>query len=208
MIIRKAKTTELQQCIELLQDAFNGYAFFEIYVDDVKRRKKFFLSMMKIWMKNSFRYGTVLVCEDNEKIISVAVLKASQDKEIDFFDFSLQSLYSVLLGGFQATKAFRHMCEVSDKACHSLPDPKWHLVLLAVSSHSKGQGIGSKMLHDCILPYIAENGGGLLTFNTNAEINRAFYKKNGFEEFDVDTLNENGKEIGNWSYKRMIDACR
>ena len=64
------------------------------------------------------------------------------------------------------------------------------------------------MLHDCILPYIAENGGGLLTFNTNAEINRAFYKKNGFEEFDVDTLNENGKEIGNWSYKRMIDACR
>ena len=156
-IFRKAKVTELQQCAELLQDAFNGYAFFDIYVDDVERRKNFFWSMMKIWMKK--------------------------------------------------TKAFRHMCQVADKACHDLPDPKWHLVLLAVSSHSKGQGIGSKMLHDCILPYIAKNGGGLLTFNTNEEVNRTFYKKNGFEEFDIDTLHENGKEIGNWSYKRMIDAC-
>ena len=38
-----------------------------------------------------------------------------------------------LVGGKKATKAFLNMCEVLDTACHTLPSPKWHLVLLAVS---------------------------------------------------------------------------
>ena len=67
-------------------------------------------------------------------------------------------------------------------------NPKWHLVLLAVQSCSKRCGIGSEMLQKCIIPYIKSNGGGVLTFNTNVEGNRAFYKKNGFEEFDIKTI--------------------
>ncbi len=36
--------------------------------------------MMDVWVKNSFKYGTVLVGEEDENI--VAVLKAPNDNEI------------------------------------------------------------------------------------------------------------------------------
>lgn len=86
-------------------------------------------------------------------------------------------MQAILEAGIKNTKAFLHMCEMSDKACHLIPDSKWHLVLLAVQSCSKRCGIGSEMLQKCIIPYIKSNGGGVLTFNTNVEGNRAFYKK-------------------------------
>lgn len=204
MVFRRADTNEMHKCAEILKDAFRGYDFFEIYVNNPKRRKIFFETMMDIWMKNSFKNGTVLVGTENDSIVSIAVLKAPNDREIDFIDRSLKSLKLVLAGGYKNTKAFLNMCEISDEACHKLPNPKWHLVLLAVSSKYKGTGIGSTMLQEHIIPYIAHNGGGLFTFNTNTEVNRPFYKKNGFEEFDECVLNENGKEMGNWSYKMTI----
>lgn len=169
-----------------------------------KAKKSFFDTMMDIWIKNSFKNGTVLVGDDNDTIVAVAVLKTPDDKEIDFIDFSIKSLKMICAGGIKNTKAFLKMCEVSDLACHNLPNPKWHLVLLAVSSSYKGKGIGSSMLQNCIIPYVFKKGGGLFTFNTNAEINRPFYKKNGFEEFDECVLFENGKESGNWSYKMLV----
>ncbi|AET59686.1 histone acetyltransferase HPA2-like protein [Paenibacillus terrae HPL-003] len=48
------------------------------------------------------------------------------------------------------------------------------------------------MLNECIKPYIASHGGGLITFNTNAEDNRSFYRKNGFTEIHEMTIRANG----------------
>ena len=88
-------------------------------------------------------------------------------------------------------------------ACDSLPSPKWHLCLLAVSEAQKGYG--SQMLHRGVEPYIAKRGGGSLVFNTNAEINRKFYSKNGFEEFASESFPANGKILGNWSFCLKIE---
>nr|WP_302596707.1 hypothetical protein [uncultured Cellulosilyticum sp.] len=41
MKFRKADETEMTICAEILKDAFSGYDFFEIYVDNLKRRKVF-----------------------------------------------------------------------------------------------------------------------------------------------------------------------
>lgn len=196
MIYRKANKCNLDQCYEILKDSFKNYPFFEVYKG--KNQKVFFDLMMKIWIDNSFEKGTVLIAEDENNIVGVAVLKAPDDKDIDIIDL-------VSAGGLDDIKAFMKMCEISDEACHALSNPKWHLVLLAVPSKHKGNGIGSKMLHHCIIPYISKSGGGLLTFNTNAERNRSFYIKNGFEEFDNSTLLENGIELGNWSYRLKIN---
>ena len=56
------------------------------------------------------------------------------------------------------------------------------------------------MLQDCLIPYVQEQGGQELTLITNAEINRKFYTKNGFREFSERTLEQNGQQIGNWSF--------
>ena len=73
------------------------------------------------------------------------------------------------------------------------------------SSSCQGQGAGSKMLNDCIKPYIAKHGGGILTFITNPQINRKFYIKNGFTEFHEMVIRRNKTEINNWSYSMEIN---
>lgn len=51
-----------------------------------------------------------------KKIIAVAVLKKPDGKEINFLDWSFQSMQAILEAGIKNTKAFLHMCEMSDKA--------------------------------------------------------------------------------------------
>ncbi len=208
MNFRRARKNEIGICAEILKDAFSSYSFFKVYVDNQKREKVFFDNMMDIWMKNSYKNGTVFVGTENSSIIAVAALRAPGDKDIAFIDCSVKGLKMAAACGIKNLKAFLKMCEASDDACHKLPDPKWHLVLLAVSGRYKGRGAGSSMLHDCIIPYVANNGGGLLTLNTNTQSNRVFYKKNGFYEFDETMLHENGKCIGNWSYKMAVVSGR
>jgi GNAT superfamily N-acetyltransferase len=203
MIFRIGNRKDYLQCLSVLTSAFENYAFFNVY--RAKNQHLFFETMMKIWLDNSFRNGTVLVAEENSTIVGVAVLQAPGDPEINIADFSHRESKTLIdLAGRNTLNSFLHMCEVSDKACHSLPNPKWYLILLAVSAEQEGRGIGSQMLQKFVIPHILENGGGLLTFNTNAEVNLPFYHKNGFEEFDVSVLHENGADLGNWSYKKEI----
>lgn len=203
MIFRIGNRNDYPQCLSVLISAFEKYAFFRVY--QAADQSRFFKTMMEIWLDNSFRNGTVLVAEENSGVVGAAVLQAPGDPEIDIVDFShSESQILIDLAGRDTLNAFLHMCEVSDRACHSLPDPKWYLVLMAVSDKQKGRGIGSKMLQKSVIPFIQKNGGGLLTFNTNAEINVPFYHKNGFQEFDISVLHENGVDLGNWSYKKEI----
>lgn len=204
MNFRIADKKELIICTKVVKDAFDEYEFFNMFIEHPQKRKAYFEVLMEVWMKNCFQYGTVLVGTENDEIVSVAVLNAPDDKEIDFIDCSIKTIKLFCIGGIKNTKRFLKMCETSDEACHVLPNPKWHLVLLAVAKKYSGKGIGSLMLQNCIIPYVSKHGGRLLTFNTNAEVNRSFYKKNGFEEFDISTLYENGKELGNWSYKMNL----
>lgn len=97
------------------------------------------------------------------------------------------------------------MLDEAGSICHNLPGRVWYLNSLAVSKSCQGQGLGSRIIADCIIPYIQERDGGLLTLITNTEKNRFFYKKNGFEEFHEMFLRRNGKELGNWSYRMNID---
>ena len=39
---------------------------------------------------------------------------------------------------------------------------------------------------------------------TNSEKNRAFYQKNGFEEFSSEEFDVNGYKLGNWGYRMNI----
>ena len=54
---------------------------------------------------------------------------------------------------------------------------------------------------DLVIPLVKSNGGNLLTVTTNAEKNVAFYTMNGFELIKKETLECNGKSIGNWSFR-------
>ena len=97
------------------------------------------------------------------------------------------------------------VARLSGAACETVPEPRWHLCLLAVDASRKGGGVGSRMLQECIIPYVASHGGGTLTFNTNAEINRRFYLKNGFTEFDARRLHTGALTIDDWCYRLTVE---
>lgn len=203
MDFRMADQKDFSQCLASAISAFEEYPFFHVY--KVEDQQLLYESIMKIWMDNCFRCGTVLVAEEDSQIVGVAALKAPDDDDIDIADLSHKESETLIdLIGIDKLRSFIRMCRDSDEACNSLPDPKWYLALLAVSAEHEGKGIGSQMLQKCVLPYISAQGGGLLTFDTNTEENRVFYKNKGFEEFDEMMLVENGVKIGNWSYKKVI----
>lgn len=202
---RMASKQDIEACTQILKDSFRGYPFFELYVTDPKKQAKFLSAMYEVWMKTSFQNETVFVAEMDGAPVAVAVVKAPENKQSTPRDYlRAGGLRVVLAGGVLNTIRLMRTVHASDQACHNLPDPKWHLSLLAVSGSCKGHGVGSRMLNECIIPHIAGCGGGLLTFNTNTEENRAFYRKNGFEEFDEMICYGNGKQVGNWSYKKEI----
>ena len=68
-----------------------------------------------------------------------------------------------------------------------------------------GQGIGSGMQRDWLLPYVRQNGGTILRLFTNSRRSRLFCRKNGFTEFYSRQFSSNGKQIGNWSYRKVIN---
>jgi hypothetical protein len=47
---------------------------------------------------------------------------------------------------------------------------------------------------------VKEHGGDALCLFTNSQINRKFYQKNGFREFNERFFTYMGKELGSWSY--------
>ncbi len=200
LLIRRAVRSDRKACTILARDAFRTYPFFSVYGDD----PRFYDALMRIWVRNGFRHGTVLVGVEDGQVVAVAMLKAPHDREILFRDASLDTLRLYRAVGRKNAAAFFAMCARSDAACHALPSPKWHLSMLAVSPAQHGKGLGSAMLWQGVVPCLRADGGGLLTFNTNTEVNRAFYQRNGFTEFDDVPIVENGVTLGNWSFRLEV----
>ncbi len=206
IVYRKVRQDELDLAAELLTKSFQGYSFFNMYAGNKIKKHEFLHAIQEASVKTAYKKHTVLAGTNDNKIVTVAQLKAPHKAEAGILDYLLGGGIKIMLaGGIKNTMELLKMNEEATTACQEQPGRVWYLSALAVSTFHQGQGLGSKMLHDCIIPYIEKRGGGLLTLITNTEKNRLFYKKNGFEEFDEMIIRRNGKELGNWSYRMNID---
>lgn len=207
VVYREAEKKDLAEVTALLTESFHGYAFFDMY-SPIKKEKKyqFMRAIQDVSTKASFKKHITLVGIQDNKIVSVAQLKSPDMPDINLMDYVLLGGNKILLaGGLFNTFGLLKMLDEASSICHKLPGRIWYLNSLAVSKSCQGQGLGSKTITDCIIPYIQKKDGGLLTLITNSEQNRLFYKKNGFEEFHEMILFRKDKELGNWSYRMNID---
>ena len=200
---RKAVKDDFDSCIQLLANSFWGYEYFEPFVKSKKKRYQFEHAIQEVNVKAYF-----LIPDESSQTpsaISVAQLKSPHDKGACFWDYiKAGGLKVIAAGGLKNSFDWLNMFEQTGRVCHEFKEPHWYLNSLAVSLKAKGQGIGSRMLNDCIRPYIQFHGGGLLMLITNSEKNRAFYQKNGFEEFSSEEFDVNGYKLGNWGYRMNI----
>ncbi|WP_394522681.1 GNAT family N-acetyltransferase [Lacrimispora sp. JR3] len=206
IVYRKVRQDELDQAAELLTKSFEDYSFFNMYAGNNIKKRDFVHAIQEANLKTAYKKYTVIAGAKDNQMVSLAQLKPPHKSEAGFFDYLLGGGIKIILtGGLKNAMELLKMNEEATAVCHDQTGRVWYLSTLAVSTAHQGQGLGSKMLHDCIIPYIEKRGGGLLTLITNTEKNREFYKKNGFEEFHSMTIRRNGKELGNWSYRMNIE---
>lgn len=79
-------------------------------------------------------------------------------------------------------------------------------MMLAVNSSTKGRGIGSTFLKECVEPYVKSKGCKHLGFITSTENNVSFYEKNDYVLQDFMELKYGTKSIGNWAFLKTITA--
>ena len=197
------KHSEMKECAALAARSFYQYDYFSIWFPEEKRRKSFLDALVQCEFKANSKIDTVrfLTAKENDRIIAVAQLCAPDFQKPDDMTYVLSGWFRAQFrGGTKAVNEWREMEEKASAPCHALPGQNWYLSLLSVDPGMQGKRVGSRFLKEYIIPYIEKNGGETISLFTNSEVNRAFYRKNGFEEFDAKSFAHNGKTLGSWSF--------
>lgn len=201
----RMKIEERETCAALAARAFGDYEYFTDYVPIEKKRRRFLDTMLQIEVKLNDGPATFFTAKDSGQIVSVAMLCPPEYKKPSDMAYMKAGFGKCFLqGGIRDVAAWNTMEGKAGQPCHRLAGKVWYLNLLTVEPKCKGQGIGTKMLHECILPYVKEHGGDTLCLFTNSEENRKFYKKNGFVEFNERWFEYRGKKLGSWSYQYIF----
>lgn len=198
---RMMRQEERRACAQLAADSFMDYVFFINYVSNEKRRQQFLRKMIDCEMRLNESQAVNLIAQENENIVAVAILYPPTYKKPSDTEYMLSGfLGAMIAGGLKDTSAWNEMNEQNDTPCRNL-NGAWYINLLTVAPDYKGMGIGSRMLRECIFPYVSEQGGKELCLVTNSEENCRFYEKNGFVRFHFQEFRYKGNRTGSWSYK-------
>ncbi|MFS0657130.1 GNAT family N-acetyltransferase [Bacillus sp. 179-C3.3 HS] len=202
---RLAREEELHQVADLLHDSFQGYSFLDLLCEKVRKRSAFARQLHLINTKIYIQRHSCFVGVENERIVSAALLKQPHHSEPGLIDYVMAGGLKLLLtGGLSAIQHVFRILKEAGKACSSLKKPYWYLEAIVVDKKQQGKKLGSRMLKECLYPFISNQGGGLFTLITHHEANRHFYQKNGWTEFDERVLRGKEMALKNWSYKILI----
>ena len=205
LTFEKMRPEERDTCAALAARAFEDYEYFTYYIPDDQRRTRFLSTMLEIEVRINDGPADFFTAKEDGKIVAVAMLCPPEYKKPSDMAYMRAGFGKCFLqGGIRDVAAWNAMEGKAGQPCHSLGGQTWYLNLLTVEPNLKGQGLGSRMLQACILPYVKEHGGETLCLFTNSEINRTFYQKNGFEEFDQRFFTRKGKQLGSWSFRASI----
>ncbi|RDU24112.1 N-acetyltransferase [Anaerosacchariphilus polymeriproducens] len=169
----------------------------------------FMTEVFKVYIGAYFKKSVVIVGKEDNLIKSFAILVRPYSSDIGLFDYFRAGALK-LFRTVSIPKVFKFLNVLNEghKPCKELKKRSWFLETLAVDKLCKGQQLGSRMLKDCIIPYIKKHiksnkSESFITFTNNA-INRKFYIQNGFSEFDSTAIESNGRIIGNWSFQMSV----
>ena len=205
LTFEKMRPEERDTCAALAARAFEDYEYFTYYIPNKQRRTRFLSTMLEIEVRINDGPADFFTAKEDRKILAVAMLCPPEYKKPSDMAYMRAGFGKCFLqGGIRDVAAWNAMGGKAGQPSHSLGGHTWYLNLLTVEPTRKGQGLGSRMLRECILPYVKEHGGETLCLFTNSEINRTFYQKNGFEEFDQRYFNCKVKKLGSWSYRISI----
>ena len=210
---RRPKKEELKEIARMCALTFIDYPMF----NDIRREFRepgrfldFMCEVHYVYIKAYYKKSEFFVGEDNGRIKSFAILVRPYSEDISLLDYFRAGAFKLFKkASLPGILKFLNVLETGHKPGSGIKERSWQLELLAVDRSSRGQQLGSKMLNECIIPYIKEQsiGGEAETFITftNTEINKKFYLKNGFTEFDYTTIPMSESAVGNWSFRMNVN---
>lgn len=204
LTFRKMNPSERKACSQLAAASFLDYLFFTNYIEDEAKRLAFLQKLIDCEMRVNRGRTVDLVAEENGQIAALCTLCPPDFKKGSDVKYLMKGyLSAVKAGGKEDVTAWNDMNTLNDQPCHDVKDA-WYINLLTIAPELRGQGIGTRMLKDCIIPYVKQQGGKTLTLVTNSEANRRFYERNGFTVFHEQSFEYKGRTTPAWSFRMEL----
>ncbi|MBP1907682.1 ribosomal protein S18 acetylase RimI-like enzyme [Paenibacillus turicensis] len=211
MQFRKATRDDLKEMSQLAATSFADYVIYEQSVKSTFKTKakyhRFLYEMHYVQFATFLRKGTSLVGTIDDEIVSFALLESPQFKSLTLWDYVWSG--GLRLIPYMLKNRLLHFMNKMDKASEKCIDGtphSWYLSMLAVSKLHQGKQLGTKMIQDCVIPFVKKQGGRRLTLITNNEVNQKFYHKNGFVQFFADKLHFKDGFANNWSFEMDLKS--
>lgn len=194
--------SEIRECAEVASQAFLDYEYFTNYFPCEAERLDFLRKVITPEYRTNFGVSHYLVCKEDDRIVAVADLHAPDYRKPGDLRYMLHGWWRVLLiRPAEPVNAWLQMDAAAGEFCHQQQDATmWYLSSLTVHPDYQGRGVGTRMLRECIMPYIREHGGTRMCFFTNSEKNLRFYTGLGFEVRDTRTFTYRSHTLGSWSF--------
>ena len=206
IIYRRARLDEYQKIGKVVADSFFDYPFLTLIIDDLKKPEYYpaFLELLESLLTRLYiKEETCLVAEQDGEILAVALL---QQEDFSLLSYLLNGVIKLFC--YIKPRNFLKYLDLVDRSEEHLKKSNsfdWYLMLLAVNSSAKGQGVGSAFLRDAVEPYVKSKGCKRLGLITSTEKNVPFYKKNDYVLLDFMELEYGTKSIGNWAFLKTIN---
>ncbi len=205
---RVAEEKDLKEICELCADAFMEYDFYRPFVHDPKKRRRFIYELHVHCFKAEIKRLQAVVGEDDGEIITAFSLHDPGRDQAGFSEYLTSGAAGMLLRyGYTPLSWFSmyDKCVApADKFNNRNPDV-YYVEILAVRPDMQRKGIGTKDIHEYMIPYVRSKGGGYLSLITNSVGNTKFYESNGFTCFDHIKVPAAKTEIGNWCFSMKVD---
>lgn len=207
---RNARENDVNELAQMVSESFGEYPLFDIVLRDsfnnVHDYTDFTKEMHKVHIRTFIRKHICFVGVENSQICSMVLLEEPSAKKVSTWDYiKAGGLELIPRIGLQKLLTMKMVEEEARREITGVYKEAWYIEMLAVNHQFKGQQLGTKIINDCIVPYINKHGGSKITLITNTELNRKFYTKNGFLELFENTIKRKGKEAKNWSYLRELN---
>ncbi len=202
---REIRKNEFKEVANMIASSFGEYPMYTLAFRDVFKEKGSFIKYMEkldlVHLKANARKHKCFVGIEDEIIVSAAILQDPSIKRVSLLDYILSGGISLAFpAGFRRILSFFDISNFAHIPVESSYKDSFYLELLAVNPNIKGKGYGTRMINECVIPYVQKCGGNRLTLITNADSNYKFYVKNGFSCFARSKLRYKNKEIDNYSF--------
>ena len=205
---RVAEDKDLNEICKLCADAFMEYDFYRPFVSNPAKRWKFIYELHVHCFTAEIKRKQAVVGEDNGEIITAFSLHEPGRTQAGFTEYvSSGGLGMLLRYGFTPLSWFSmyDKCVAPAVRFNNSNHDVYYVEILAVRPDKQRQGIGTKDIHEYMIPHVRSKGGGYLSLITNSVGNTMFYESNGFTCFDHIDVPAAKTKIGNWCFSMNVD---